>query len=410
MIKIKKIKFDKYDVAALPFYLFWLINFLPKIIQLAFFVLYFILMTKYFGVKKNNSFFLFLQFIFLIIFAFSCLYNSIIGEHELKRIIAAFNTLIINFIAVGTYAVFSNTDILNKKNISKSCLFNLIIMIILNVIYLIQRRIKNYSFLGHTLFFDDWINGAYATRFFGFLDYANMVLFAVLLFYPLALRELKNTVMKLIFTLGLFVIIYTTNSRTGLVLFGIILISYLIFGTKTKMYCFVRRNKKTLIFLLVSMLVFVLPIIVRPVAIKINKLFTMREGSNSMRMFIYKISLVRMMDENPIFGIGVKDLLENYGYPYGSHSTYIGVFYKAGILGGMVYLLSIINMSIKTIKFKTNDYMQLVFKISIICLLMLMCLEDVDGTNWAIVLTYILLSQIERNRNDEKYIYYNHLL
>ena len=61
----------------------------------------------------------------------------------------------------------------------------------------LEKAITDYTLCGA-----DWVEGIYTTRFYGFLDYANMVVFTVLFFYPLALKRInKNKIVKLLITI-----------------------------------------------------------------------------------------------------------------------------------------------------------------------------------------------------------------
>ena len=392
---------NKDRIAFLPFSAFWLIVLLPKYVQLLFFIGYFFCVLKCFAIKKNIDLFLVLQVIYLCIYTGSVLFNAAIGIHSVERILAGINTLVINCIAVGIYAVFKNRYILQSEMISKSCARNLIILIALNVLYLLQKEKNSYTILGHALYGADWLRGIYTTRFLGFLDYANMVVFVVLFFYPIALRAIKNKIVKVLITLGLFEVIYTTNSRSGLVLFSVVVVVFFLIGTKKSTLSYIKRNKKAIILFGIITFIIIAPIGIKYVASKMNSLLTMRADSNGMRVFIYTSSIKRMLRENPFIGIGIKDMIEQYGYPYGSHSTYIGVFYKAGIVGGMIYMMSILCAAIKTVMVRGKSYQYYIFKISILLSLCLMCVEDIDGTNWAVALMYFLLSQLKRESNNE---------
>ena len=58
-----------------------------------------------------------------------------------------------------------------------------------------------------------------------------------------------------------------------------------------------------------------------------------REGSNATRGNIYSASIEKAFAESPLIGMGIKDLSPYDLIPYGSHSTYVGFFYKTGIIG-----------------------------------------------------------------------------
>ena len=397
MLRIKK-----EDYLLLPIALFWVIVFLPKYIQFAFFCAYYIVLESRYGRKKKRDVFFFLQMIYLTLFGISIFFNGFIGSHETVRIFAAINTWLINCIAVESYAVYKNENVVVSNKLSEYCLINLTVLITLNLIYLLSASMKNVHVLGHALCGADWIGGVYSTRFYGFLDYANMVVFAILFFYPLALKKInKNEIAKLLLTIGSAITIYTTNSRSGFVLFLFIVVVYSFFGRKKRTFLFYKRNKK----LLVALSIIVVAIIVASGAKYISgffsKLVNMRVASNGMRSYIYTSSITRMLRENPFIGIGIKDMIAEYGYPYGSHSTYIGAFYKTGILGGLIYIVSIVYIGTKILKSKSKTNIHFLYRVSIICALLLMCVEDIDGTNWAIFLMYFLLSQLKGESQNE---------
>ena len=397
MLRIKKENF-----LVFPIVFFWALVFLPKYVQLVFFCLYFIVLASRYGRKKKYDTFFLFQMIYLVIFGTSIFFNSFIGSHETVRIFAALNTWIINCIAVGSYAIYKNENVIDSDKLSKYCFINLVTLIALNLIYLLSSGAKNVFILGHALCGADWVEGVYTTRFYGFLDYANMVVFTVLFFYPLALKRInKSKIAKLLLTIGSFVTIYTTNSRSGLVLFLFITVLYIFVGRNNKIFSFLKRNKKSLmVFFIIAIAILATPGS-RYISGYFDKLMNMRIASNGMRSYIYTSSITRMLRENPFIGIGIKDMIAQYGYPYGSHSTYIGVFYKAGIAGGLIYILSILYIITPALKAKSKTNLHFLFRISIVCALALMCVEDIDGTNWAIFLMYFLLSQLRGESQNE---------
>lgn len=59
-----------------------------------------------------------------------------------------------------------------------------------------------------------------------------------------------------------------------------------------------------------------------------------RFGSSSERFFIYKVSILSVFEAHPFIGFGVRDMFEgSRDIPIGSHSTFVAVLYKSGILG-----------------------------------------------------------------------------
>jgi len=61
-----------------------------------------------------------------------------------------------------------------------------------------------------------------------------------------------------------------------------------------------------------------------------------RKGSTVNRGELYKITLSEAL-KRPVLGHGFKPLLEGFFLPIGSHSTYIGVFYRTGFLGFLIF-------------------------------------------------------------------------
>jgi len=121
-------------------------------------------------------------------------------------------------------------------------------------------------------------------------------------------------------------------------------------------------------------------------------LINSRAGSNNTRMQIYSESIVLTFTKSPIWGLGIKKISES-GYPLGSHSTYIGVFYKTGIIGTLIFtgvLISIIRILIK-VHNKTTFQAEAIF---LLMLLLEFAVEDIDGADWVIVLLFAIIGII----------------
>ena len=116
-----------------------------------------------------------------------------------------------------------------------------------------------------------------------------------------------------------------------------------------------------------------------------------RAGSNLCRLTIYESSIKLTIERSPVIGMGIKDMLSTLPYPYGSHSSYIGYFYKAGILGGIIYLCSFMIYAYKLFKWKKRDIGDYTLFICIMLMLIWMILEDLDGANWGICYAFILM-------------------
>lgn len=375
------------------FQYFWILVILPKAVQLVCLGGLLCLMWFKSGREKPLNSFTVSQLVFLLIYGVAIAVNTLTEEHELSRVLAAVNTWMITAVAVFMYHLYSGAQV-DPRRMGKYALMDLLILIFFWLVYFLTRGHYAFGILGHTLTGDDWVNGMYTPRFLGYMDYANLVVFAVLFFYPLALYFLKGKKLAaLALTLVLFPVVDATNSRTGLVLYLLIIMAYFFFEMQKRFFEFYRKRKYAL-FAVAILAVLVVAVVGFSLIVRIlEEIMGMREGSNSMRTAIYTHSLQIMWEKSPIIGIGIKDMLG--GYPLGSHSTYIGVFYKTGILGGILYIVTMLGKGISSLLGKDADRRTVVLKICILACMLMMVFEDIDGANWCICIFYVLLALVQ---------------
>lgn len=67
-------------------------------------------------------------------------------------------------------------------------------------------------------------------------------------------------------------------------------------------------------------------------------LMGLRSGSTSTRMDLYRYTLDQLNGADWILGVGIKAREETFAIPIGSHSTYISLLYKSGLLGLGLFL------------------------------------------------------------------------
>lgn len=387
---------------------FWIIAVLPKVLQLVCLGGFMCLAVLRSDRKLRPDRFVLLQALCLMIYALSIVVNAILGQHALSRVFAAANTWAINLVALALYAFYRNMA-LDYRRIGKYALINLLILIGLWLVFEITDGAK-LMFWGRKLSDDDWINGLLDMRFMGFLDYSNLVVFCILFFYPLALRYLADRpLLSLGLTLVLFPVVSATNSRTGLVLVAVLFLAYALFVLQKTFFRIYRKYRPHTIILCCALVV-VVGVAAFDMAVGLlQKFISLRAGSNNMRIFIYTESLSKMLAESPIIGIGIKDLLafraDGYAMQYyalGSHSTYLGMFYKIGLLGGILYLLSLIAVFVPILKSRDKDNHMLMLKVCVLGTALMMVLEDIDGSNWSICLFYLLLAFLRNPRWEEE--------
>lgn len=113
---------------------------------------------------------------------------------------------------------------------------------------------------------------------------------------------------------------------------------------------FLSRHHKLIYRLMVFLLLFLVallgsflsPVEVSPQQLVSDFVFARGSGSPSSRLIIYQKTLEGFL-ERPIFGWGterdIADTSDSFIYPAGSHSYYLGVLYKQGIVGFVIFML-----------------------------------------------------------------------
>ena len=394
---MKVIDYGKEKILYLLFDCFWLIVLLPKSLQL-FVLLGFSIYLSNFKVKISKDKFCRTQYCVLLIYGVSILFNTLIASHETTRIFAAVNTFLITFTALSLYQIFLKSKI-DSKRVGKGFLFNTVILFCLLLIYLFYPGKENLTIMGYSISAIDYFEG-FSTRFVGFFAYANLVPLFSIISIPFVVEYFEK---KRIVSLGIVVMnlicSYYANSRSGQVIMLLILALFIYDYLKLKI-----TNKDRKYYVMMALLiVFVFVILAFPyISNKITDLFISRGASNSMRFTLYEESMKMMLENNPIFGMGIKDLYGGDIYPYGSHSSYIGYFYKTGIVGGMLFLFSVITYIYRAFRWKKKSLQEFIYFISVIGLFVWMILEDLDGANWGICYAYIMLGIVTnkiRNRS-----------
>ncbi len=380
----------KTNTLLLPIYFLWVIVLMPKTVQLIIYVAFVFLLLRHFELKAKKDTFITLQIINMVVFGLSIVIN-LFNYHEASRIMAAFNTYFINVCALIFYSIYKNNiRYINIPALKKACMLNAAVLVLLFILYKSGISLAFPSIIGKTISGADWLSGIYSPRFLGYLDYANAVVLFVLLLYPFAIRAIRRKSIVLVFSVFLWLTVIGTNSRTGLILFSA-LTAFAVLSYDEKNFRFLIRNKKTIIFFSAILLILLSILFYSSIYDRLSLLFESRTDSNGMRSLIYQESISKMINDSPFIGKGIKDLIYPYNYPYGSHSTYIGQLYRSGIIGGAIYLLSVLYIVKEIVKRKLKDNNDLLHRLSIICIFVFMIFEDIDGTNWGISLFYISL-------------------
>lgn len=327
-----------------------------------------------------------------IIFTVSIIISTIYYSHETTRLLAAFNTCGITYIAFLLGSIYISLDI-NLYKISRYMFANMILLIGLYIFYKLVGMKGNFSFMNGMLCGPDWINGQFQTRFRGYLEYTNLVIYIYLYCFPISLIYVQRKFKKsgcLLYGLLLLFPVLATNSRTGIICSVFMTTIVVIFLYNNLIFYIYKKYHEIFIYSILILVIATVFFLHREIQDIIFAILSARQGSTSTRIHIYISSLKKMWNESPIWGCGIKDYVG--GFPYGSHSTYIGMFYKTGIAGGGIYLFGMLISLLNIFKGKENTSFSLIIKYGYVCILALSLLEDIDGANWNIVLFIILFS------------------
>ena len=299
----------------------------------------------------------------------------------LTRVIAAFNTAL-SWIISGIMLGFSPKNIKsNTFNNRKIAFLNIVLLVGLSVFALICQRInRNYSLFGNSLYINDWVTSGQETRLLLFFDYSSLITFFVIFNLGFYLQN-KRCKRDLFVILICILPVYYSKSRICLLGYLVLLGLYLLAFIKDNF-----RNYKIFYFV-ITLIVLCFLVICRGKIIEfLYDFIHMRENSNNARWEVYMQSISFALRNSPLFGVGVK-LEYSLNVPYGSHSTFIGLFYKLGFVGllvGFILYFSILKISVRS---ADKNFLYIFLALTII-----MFFEDIDGTNWLVFYAFVLLN------------------
>lgn len=239
-------------------------------------------------------------------------------------------------IGISTIIIFLVAFILTKLENTITKEFNGLLY------YLLPENLKIRFFYNLTiikLIFNDFGGNGFVLRFNGFEVYqvasaAITLILAVYSYMYISVKDFKNRYSKIILSITYYIMIlitlYFNRSRT--IIAGIILSLLVLLFIKA----INKENYKKVItfFIIMSVAMF---IIVCFSGIW-DRLINIRPNSNRDRMFVY-LKAFEMFKEYPIFGVGVRYFIPESAIAVGSHSTYLGILMRSGIVGFIGILL-----------------------------------------------------------------------
>ncbi|MGD7007039.1 O-antigen polymerase [Metabacillus sp. 84] len=341
---------------------------------------------------------------YITIYSFSIIYNLLVNNHESSRVLATFNNISLWIVALLFYLIYKNNKI-NIQILHKIIFVNYIILIFFYIVCLFMYHVlnmSNFSILGQSLFNLTWFDNTIKMRFTGFFDYSNLVIMYYFLFYPIFLKvcfNLKNIILKVVLLVLSFSVVISTLSRSGYI---ILILAFLI----SICVIYMNKNNKILVFALsfigltIVIIILVYTNMTNLILSEIKELIGSREGSTETRSLILNDSINIVLNDSLLIGMGVKDSSPYDQLPYGSHSTFVGFFYKAGLMGLILGTLLILWNNLKLL-FVTFERPLIIKVTSVFYLLMtaMLFVEDIDGSNWLLIFYFTLAGIYLNNEN-----------
>ncbi len=391
---LKEIKPSK--VLALTLYLvplWWVLGLLPVIFHMAAFLYFFSVMKKEGSGLPLPSLFLIL---FLSIYAFSFLLHW--AEFPLERALASLYNLSIWVMGLLLIlGIYRDRDLELKEFLrSGAFLFWFTLALSLLDIYLYRRaRWLSFPTLLGTFFNPPQLHSSLVGQFFQakmhiigrwpldflprvafYSPYPNAFAGLVFLLWGATLtlyqNERKIWLQQAVNLAALFLLLLSMSRASFLLGLGNFIAAELLILPPA--------GGAILLSLVFLLLFFSVLGIINPVAI-----FTrIARGSTESRLLDYGEAL-RFFKESPLFGIGIKPRFLQ-GVPLGSHSTYIGVLLKTGLLGFFTFLAYAFSQIRAFFKERNLPFLAL----SLLCMLGWMGFEDIDAPSLTAFLFFVI--------------------
>lgn len=388
-----QLRFTREDLIIGILKYLWIIILMPKMVQFFVYAAVVILLLSKRNICLNKPAQMFLCGAAVQILAI--IRQCILYDPSLSRIAASINTTAIWIIGAIVYSVYSES-VFSEQTMRKIYRYTVINISILFCLWLFSLVAKADSFtlLGYTwqLRRMDYLSSGITKRFSALTE--TVLGPSHLLGFSLPLLMMNSELMQpewnkgsirmVILAVCAYIAVYATHSRMGaLCCAGMLAVFFMwLLYVKTS-----RRAFRRIVGLSVVLLV-VAAIMNRDIlTAKFISLFHARAGSNNARFTIYRLSIQAAM-ESPLIGCGIKNMInmgDGYSFPYGSHSTYIGLFYKTGVLGVLFYMLGFAGLFHEIWKKLANLKNRSCIILIYVCYFVFLLFADLDASNWVLV-------------------------
>ena len=180
----------------------------------------------------------------------------------------------------------------------------------------------------------DWFAGGFRPRVFVLSPYPTALAALLIMLLPLyVIGSSAGKIRKwMVGALGAGALLLTL-SRTAILA--------LIVGS-TAVFVLNRRHRWGLLIGLLIIFILVWPFLM----MSFDEIGDVRKGSTAFRQEMYSYTIETVMRSSPIIGIGIKPREDYLAIPLGSHSMYLSILLRSGILGVMAFIAFQVNIVI----------------------------------------------------------------
>ena len=320
---------------------------------------------------------------YVAIHLFSIGYNTFFaGESpDTTRVIAALNTALVWIL--GSFIFSSVVHMkLDHWTILKIMRFLYAMIILISILSLVLRYTGTELVINGRNLNNIYSDNGTEVRSFCWMEYANLIPFLLLCLVPyvyISIQENKPLIRIFAVAISLLPVLLS-RSRLGIVLL------FVLIGCITIKEMWRHKRLKVLLLIITAVTVLYILInwgtVTNKVGSMIDSFLNGRGTSNTTRKTLYTLSWERIKSTSLLFGVGIKYITSLPNIPLGSHSTYLGAIYKAGIAGAAFLFFFFGRITCVFYEMTRGKKICKFFLLSFLALLGLMIMEDLDGANW----------------------------
>lgn len=241
------------------------------------------------------------------------------------------------------------------------------------------------------IFYPDYTSLGKSQRLAIFSPYPTALAQLVLALFFLSLLVTKKAFHKFLLWVACFGVIYLTKSRGVAVSFLLCSTVFIYFNFQSKPF----RASLGILFSLISL--FIAVFYIDNIISFWRDFNSLRANSSNLRFYLYMYSIEYWLEENPIFGVGIKPRFDWLFIPLGSHSTFLGIFFRTGIVGGISFLSIHLTLFVFAYRaLKKRSEVGLVLFVSYLSFQIYMVFEDIDAPQYLFLVYSIVIGLLVR--------------